>query len=105
MSSPSKNSPEQSVSVYLPSAADGTIEDSASSAQRMGPPPGVLVQFVFVPPNVAFHSRLANVRLRFALPQPHRTATPTNLSVAQRHAWTAELKAESAYSGVGVVAD
>ena len=30
---------------------------------------------------------------------------PTSLSVAQCHARTAELKAESAYSGVGVVAD
>ena len=30
---------------------------------------------------------------------------PTSLSVAQRRSMTAELKAETAYSGVGVVAD
>ena len=105
MSSPSVNSPERSESVSSPLAADGTIEDSASSARRFGPPPGVMVQHISVPPNVAFRTRQRNVRSRSALPRPRRTLSPIALSVAQQRARTAEQRAETALSGVEVVAD
>ena len=118
MSSPSENSPEQSVSVSSPAAADGTMEDSASSTRGTGPPQIVTVQSVYanappssprqvVPaaPNAAYSSRLRDVRSRSASPRPRRTITPTELSVAQQRARTAELKADTAYSGVGMVAD
>ena len=82
MSSPTENSPEESVSVNSPVAADGTIEDSTSSTQRMGPPPGVLVQVFSNLLNVAYKSRLADVFSRSVSPQPHRTVSPISLSVA-----------------------
>ena len=123
MSSPSEHSPsvksdEQSVSVSSPLAADGTMQDSATSTRSTGPPPIVTVQSVhaYAPPsspervvptapNSTFSSRLSDVRARSASPRPRRTITPTELSVAQRRARTAELKADTAYSSVGMVAD
>ena len=43
--------------------------------------------------------------MRSASPRPRRTISPIGLSVAQQRARTAEQKADSAFSGVGVVAD
>ena len=105
MSSPSESSPEKSVTVSSPAAADNTIEDSVSSTRKMGPPPGVSVQVFSSLPNVAYRSRLADVRSRSVLPRPHRMILPVSLSVAQQCVRTAEQKAESAFSGIGVVAD
>ena len=48
---------------------------------------------------------MQNVRPRSVSPRPRRIASPSKLSVAQQRAWAAEEKAESAVSGVGVVAD
>ena len=42
---------------------------------------------------------------RSVSPQPRRTASPSKLSVAQQRARAVEEKAESAVSGVGMVAD
>ena len=105
MSSPSANSLEETVSVNSPVAAGGTIEDSASSTRRMGPPPDVSVQVFSSLPNVAYRSRLTDVHSRSVSPRPHRTVSPVSLSVAQQCARTSEQKAESAFSNVGVVAD
>ena len=46
-----------------------------------------------------------NVRARSASPQPRRTVSPIALSVAQQRARTAEQRAETALSGVEVVAE
>ena len=105
MSSQSVNSPERSESVSSPLAAGGTIAGSTSPTRRFGPPPGVTVQHISVPPNVAFHARQSNVRARSASPRPRRTASPIALSVAQQRARTTEERAETALSGVKVVAD
>ena len=97
MSTQSVNSPERSESVSSPLAAGGTIVGSTSPTRRFGPPPGVTVQHISVPPNVAFHARQSNVCAR--------SASPIALSVAQQRARTAEQRAETALSGVEVVAD
>ena len=105
MSSPSENSPDQSVTVSSPVAADDTIEDRTSSTRRMGPPPGVSVQFITNTPNTTYDSRLHNVHARSTSPRPRRAISLIGLSIAQQPARTAEQWAESAISGVGVVAD
>ena len=105
MSSPSENQSVKSVTVSSPVAADGVYEDSASSTRRMGSPPNVTVQFLLAAPNVAYQRRLRDVRARSASPRPRRTTSPIGLSVAQQRARTAEQKADSAFSGVGVVTD
>ena len=48
---------------------------------------------------------MQDVRPRSISPRPRRTASPSKLSVAQQRARAAEEKAESAVSGVGMVAD
>ena len=101
MSSPS----EKSVTVSLPAAAEDEFEDSASSTRRMGPSPDVTVQFIDATPNVAYQQRMRDVRTRSVSPRLRRTISPSKLSVAQRRAQIAEQKAESAFSGIGVVAD
>ena len=116
MSSPSETSPERSVTVSSPLAANAEYEDTASSTQGTGPPP--TVQYVgtellpsapqeIVPaaPNTVFSSRARTVRARSASPRPRRTITPTALSVAHQRARTAEMKADTAFSSVGMVAD
>ena len=105
MSSPSEHSPERSVSVNSPAAADSTIEDTASSILAEGAPPEVTVQWLTNTPNSAFAQRMQDVRPRSVSPRPRRTASPSKLSVAQQRARAAEEKAESAVSSVGVVAD
>ena len=96
---------EKSVAVSSPAADEDAYEDSASSTRRMGSPPDITVQFISAAPNVAYQHRLRDVRARSASPRPRRTISPIGLSVAQQHARTAEQKADSAFSGVGVVAD
>ena len=104
MSSPSENSPDLSVVVSSPHAADSTVEDTASSTRRFGVPPGVSVQHVSMPPNAAFERGRRTVRTRSASPRLHRTISPSSLSVAQQRARTAEQKADTAISGVEDVA-
>ena len=118
MSSPSETSPTRSVTVSSPLAANAEYEDTASSTHgtgpppfvtaqevRMGSPPSAPVQITPVAPNTVFSNRANTVRARSASPRPRRTVTPTELSVAQQRARTAEMKADTAYSGVGMVAE
>ena len=103
MSSPSGSA--KSVTVNSPKATDATLEDTAMSVLAVGTPPGVTVQFLPEHPNVAFEQRMRDVRPRSASPRLRRTVSPSRLSVAQRRARIVEQKAESAFSGVGMVAD
>ena len=105
MSSPTEKSPERSVSVSSPAAADSTMEDTASSVLAEGAPPEVTVQWLTNTPNSAFAKRMQDVRPRSVSPRPRRTASPSQLSVAQQRVRAAEEKAESAVSGIGAVAD
>ena len=101
MSSPS----EKSVTVHSPTAAEDAYEDTALSVQAEGAPPGVTVQWLTNTPNSAFKQRMEDARPRSMSPWPRRTISPSKLSVAQRRAQIAESKAESAVSGIGIVAD
>ena len=105
MSSPSEAQSIKSVTVSSPLATDAACEDTASSALGMGPPPNVTVQFISNAPNAEYKMRMRDVRTRSASLRPRRTISPSRLSVAQRRAQIAEMKVESAFSGVGVVAD
>ena len=118
MSSPSETSPTRSVTVSSPLATNAEYEDTASSTHgtgppqvitvqdvRMGSPPSAPQQIVLAAPNTVFTSRARTVRARSVSPRPCRTITPTELSVAQQRARTAELKADTAYSSVGMVAE
>ena len=103
MSSPSGSA--KSVMVSSPKATDATLEDTASSILAEGTPPGVMVQWLTNTPNASFEQWMRDVRTRSVSPRPRRTISPSKLSVAQRRAQIAEQKAESAFSGVGMVAD
>ena len=105
MSSPSETQSVKSVSVSSPLATDATYEDTTSSVQGMRPPPRFVVTVLRDAPNTSYVQRMGSVRARSALPRPQRTISPSKLSVAQRRAQIAEAKAESTFSGVGVVAD
>ena len=118
MSSPSISPSVKSASVSSPRAAETEFEDTASSAQGTGKPPVVTVQDVcmdvpassprqVIPsaPNTLFVKRKEEVRARSVSPRMRRTISPSRLSVAQRRAQLAEEKAESAFSGVGFVAE
>ena len=118
MSSPSKTSPTRSATVSSPLATNVEMEDTASSTHgtgalplptvqevRMGSPPSAPQQIYPAAPNTVFSSRAYTARVRSASPRPRRTVTPTELSVAQQRARTAEMKADTAYSGVGMVAE
>ena len=105
MSSPSETQFVKSVMVSSPKATDATIEDTASSVLAEGAPPGVTVQWLTNTPNSAFEQRMKDARSHSASPRPRRTISPSRQSVAQRRAQIAEQKAESAFSGVGMVAD
>ena len=63
------------------------------------------MQWLTNTPNSTFAQRMQDVRPHSVSPRPRRTASPSKLSVAQQRARAAEEKAESAVSGVGVVAD
>ena len=82
------------------------LEDTASSARQTGTLPG---RSMTVLPSVASNSAYAQRRLltrgRYASPRPRRIASPIGVSVAQRRVQMAEQIAESAFSGVGQVAD
>ena len=105
MPSPSETRSQDSYHTSSQGATSGALDDTASSAQEMGPLPGVTVTFLSNTPNTAYQSRLRDVRARSVSPRPHRTISPIRLSVAQRHAQTVEHIAESAFSSVEVVAD
>ena len=105
MSFPSETQSVKSVTVSSPLVTDVTYEDTASSVQGMGPLPGVVVTFVPDAPNTSYERRMGDVCVRSMSPRPRRTISPSKLSVAQRRAQIVEAKAESAFSGVGVVAD
>ena len=81
------------------------MEDTASSILAEGAPPGVNVQWLTNTPNSAFAQRMQAVGMRSISPRPRRIVLPSRLSVAQQRARAADEKAESAVSGVGVVAD
>ena len=101
MSTPSDKSVE-SVSGTSPSV---TLEDTASSAWRFGPPPDVSAQHVTIPPNTSYGRWMRDVRARSVSPRPRRTILSSSLSVAQQRAQTTEWKAESALSSAGIIAD
>ena len=105
MSSPSETQSHGSFHTSSQDATGAAYEDTASSAQRMGPPPGVSVQFVASSPNATYTSRLRDVRVHSVSLRLRRTISPTSLSVVQQRARFAEQKVEDAFSGVGVVAD
>ena len=105
MSSPSETQSVKSGTVSSPLATEATYEDTASSVQGMGPPPGVEVTFVPDAPNTSYERRMGDVRARSVSSWPRWTISPSKLSVAERRAQIAEQKAESAFSGVGVVAN
>ena len=105
MSSPSETQSRKSEIVSSPKATDAVYEDTVSSVQGMGPLPGVAVQFLPVAPNTSFAQRMSDVCARSVSPQPRRTISPSSLSMAQQRVRIVEQKAESAVSGVGVVAD
>ena len=105
MSSPSETQSVKSVTVSSPQATDATYEDTASSVLAKGAPPGVTVQWLTNTPNVAFNQRMKDARPRSVSPRPRRSISPSKLSMAQRRAQIAEQKAESAFSGVRMVAD
>ena len=93
------------VTVSSPKATDATLEDTVSSILAEGAPPEVTVQWLTNTPNSSFEQWMRDVRTCSASPWPRWTISPSKLSVAQRHAQIAEQKAESAFSGVGMVAD
>ena len=103
MSSPSGSVKSKTVS--SPKATDTTLEDTASSILAEGAPPGVTVQWLTNTPNASFEQQMKDVHMRSVSPRLRRTISPSKLSVAQRHAQIVEQKAESAFSGVGMVAD
>ena len=103
MSSPSES--VKSVTVSSPKATDATLEDTATSVLLEGAPPGVTVQWLTNTPHAAFEQRMGDVHARSLSPRPRWTISPSKLFVAQQHAQIVEQKAESAFSGVGVVAD
>ena len=103
MSSPSGS--VKTVTASSPKATDATLEDTASSILAEGAPPGVTVQWLTNTPNASFDQWMRDVCTRSVSPRPRRTISPSKLSVAQRHAQIVEQKAESAFSGVGMVAN
>ena len=105
MSSLSETQSVKSVMVSSPLATDATYEDTVSSVQGMGPPPGVVVTVLTDAPNTSYQRQMRDVHVRSASPWPQQTTSPSRISVAQRRAQIAEQKAESAFFGVGVVAD
>ena len=105
MSSPSETQSVKSVTVSSPQATDATLEDTESSVLAEGAPPGVTVQWLTNTPNAAFHQRMRDARPRSVSPRPRRTISLSKLSVAQQRAQIVEQKVESAFSGVGIVAD
>ena len=87
-------------------ATGATWEDTASSATHPRTSPGhSMTVLSSIAPNSAYAQRRTLIRGRSASPRPRRIALPIGISVAQRRAQMAEQIAESAFSGVGQVAD
>ena len=118
MSTPSDQPSKDSVSATSPQNGSDALEDTASSVVGMGAPPRVSVQFVQADaplsaptqailnaPNTTYAQRMRNVRSHSVSPRPRRTFSPSSLSVAQRRAQTAEMKADTALSHAGALAD
>ena len=105
MSSPSETQSRKSEIVSSPQETDATYEDTASSVQAVGAPPGVTVQWLTNTQNAVFNQRMSDVHTHSVSPRPCRTISPSSLSVAQQRVRITEQKVESAVSGVGVVAD
>ena len=118
MSTPSDQPSKDSVSATSPYSGSDALEDTASSVVGMGAPPRVSVQFVRADaplsaptqailnaPNTTYARRLRNVRSHSVSPRPRRTFSPSSLSVAQRRAQTAEMKADTALSHAGALTD
>ena len=82
------------------------MEDTASSVRQPGMLPGSSTTISSsVAPNSAYAQRLSLTRGRSVSPRPRRIASPIGVSVVQRCTQMAEQIAESAFSGVGQVAD
>ena len=108
MSTPSVKSSD-SVTSPAQQSPSADVQDTASSVQAMGPPPGVTVQVIpeeLRPerPNSTFVRRIRDTRTRSVSPRPRRAVSPS-LSVAQSRARTAETKANVALSRTGAIAD
>ena len=87
-------------------ATGAAWEDTASSAAHPKTLPGSsMTVSLSVAPNSAYAQRRSLTRGRSASPRPRRIASPIGVSVVQRRAQMAEQIAESAFSGVGQVAD
>ena len=87
-------------------AAGVALEDTASSLREPGTLPGrSMTVLPSVAPNSAYAQRRLLTRGCSASPRSRRIASPRGVSVAQHHAQMAEQIAESAFSGVGQVAD
>ena len=108
MSTPSVKSSDSVTSPARQSPSDD-VQDTASSVQAMGPPPGVTVQVIpeeLRPeqPNSTFARRMKDTRTRSVSPRSRRAVSPS-LSVAQSRARTAETKADVVLSCTGAIAD
>ena len=101
MSTPSEKG---SISVTSPLPQGDEIQDTASSVQGMGAPPGVTDQFVSNTPNTVFDQQMRDNRTRSVSPRPRRVISPS-LSVAQLRAQTAEWKVDTALSSIGQIVD
>ena len=101
MSTPSEKG---SISATSPPPQSDAIQDTASSVQGMGVPPGVTVQFVSNTPNTVFDQRMRDNRTRSVSPRPHRVISPS-LSVVQLRSQTAERKVGTALSSTGQIVD
>ena len=87
-------------------ATGAAWEDTASSAAHPRTLPGRSTTVSpSVAPNSAYVQWRSLTRGRSASPRPRRIASPIGVSDAQRRAQMAEQIAESAFSGVGQVAD
>ena len=108
MSTPSVKSSDSVTSPARQSPIDD-VQDTASSVQAMGPPPGVTVQVIpeeLHPerPNSTYAQQIRDTHTRSVSPRPRRAVSPS-LSVAQSRTRTAETKADVALSRTGAIAD
>ena len=85
---------------------EAALEDTATSVRQPGTLPGSSTTISSsVAPNSAYAQRRSLTRGRSVSPAPRRRASPIGVSVAQRRTQMAEQIAESAFSGMGKVAD
>ena len=105
MSSPSETRSQESFNASSQLATSAAYEDTTSSAQGMGTPPGVAVTFVPTALNTSYQWWLKDVRAHSASPQPRQTILLSRLFVAQCYAQIVEQKTASAFFDIGVIAD